>query len=221
MKTSRARSGPFRSRLHYTQEEIDRLAEDELQSVGLLPSSPAAINIDRYVEKRFFTPTYSDELPPTLLGFTEFGPSGPIEIVLNAQLASDPSPVAKRRVRTTIAHEAGHALLHAVLYLPTGQVTLLPEPAEQPRIPCKEQDFTRTSYDGKWWEYQANLAMSSLLLPRTLTTAALRDYVMTAALGATTLPIQHRQMAITDLSAIFDVNPVVAKIRIEHLFPVV
>lgn len=219
MKISRATSGPYRQRLHYTLEEIENLAEDELRLLGLLPDAPSPINIDRFVEKRFVTPTYSDELADTLLGYTEFGPSGPVEIVLNAQLASDTSTVAKRRVRTTVAHEAGHGLLHTILHLPTEQTSLLASADESPRIMCKEQDFARSGYDGKWWEYQANLAMSSLLLPRSLTRGAVRDLLMTTAMGGVVLPVQHRRQAIAQLSTTFDVNPIVAKIRLEQLFP--
>jgi len=216
MKISRATSGPYRDRLHYTMPEIETLTEDELRNFDLLPSTPGPINIDLYVEQRFLIPRY-EKLSATLLGYTEFGPEGPIDIVINEALASDKSIVAKRRVRTTIAHEGGHALLHTILHLDTGQTSLLTTAAER-RVMCKEEDLRRNSYDGKWWEYQANLAMSSLLLPKHLTMTALEPFLSKTSMGVRTLDPHNLTRAIRALSEIFDVNPIVAKIRIQQLF---
>src|SRR5262249_48119417 len=158
-------------RIYYTNEQIERITEDELRKYDLLPTQPSPINIDLFVEQRFVTPRY-DELRPNLLGYTEFGPSGPVEIVINQELASDQASVAKRRVRTTIAHEGSHAVLHAILHIDTGQTSLLRAGPDESRIMCKEEDLKRNAYDGKWWEYQANLGMSSFLLPKALTLTA-------------------------------------------------
>lgn len=217
MKVSRATSGPYRDRLHYTIPEIETLTEEELRQQDLLPAKPGPINIDLYVEQRFLTPRY-DTLSPTLLGYTEFGPNGPIDIVINAELASDRSTVAKRRVRTTIAHEGGHGLLHTILHLDTGQTTLLTSNPEERRFMCKEEDLQRNSYDGKWWEYQANLAMSSLLLPKHLTITALEPFLTKTVMGGQTIDPHNINRAASAISEIFDVNPIVAKIRIQQLF---
>lgn len=217
MKISKATSGPYRERIHYTTSELEELTAEELRNHQLLPAKPAPINIDLYVEQRFMVPRY-DDLPPTLLGYTEFGPNGPTEIVLNQELASDPSPVAKRRMRATIAHEAGHALLHPILYLDTGQTTLLSSAPEQPRIMCKETDLHRTQYDGKWWEYQANLAMGMLLLPKALTLTSLEPYLTKTGLGIRTMDPHNITRASRALSDTFDINPKAAKIRIAQLF---
>ena len=84
------------------------------------------------------------------------------------------------------------------------------------RFMCKEEDFKRSAYDGKWWEYQANLAMSSLLLPKALTITALATHCTTTPLGGTTITdIDTAARAISDT---FDVNPLAAKIRIKQLF---
>lgn len=219
MKTRPATSGPFRERLYYTADEIEHLTEEDLQKHGLLPSAPSPINIDLYVEQRFLVPRY-DDLRPTLLGYTEFGPSGPVDIVLNQELASDRSLLARRRMRTTVAHESGHALLHAILYLSTGQTSLLNEAeTEPPRILCKDQDLS-TGYNGRWWEYQANLAMGSLLLPKSLTLTALEPYLTRTGLGIRTLDPHNVRRAGRTLTDIFDVSQTVARIRIEHLFKI-
>ena len=110
MKTIRTTRGPFIARPHYTLQEIDRLCVDELWSVGCFPASPEAVRIDRFVEKRFgITAEYVD-LDEGILGYTKFGPKGPIAIVISQTLDEVGTVAANRRVRTTLAHEAGHIL---------------------------------------------------------------------------------------------------------------
>jgi len=211
--------GTFRWRLHYAAEEFECLTEQELKASDAFPSRPEPVNIDRYVEKRFLTPRY-ERLRPGLLGFTEFGPSGPIDIVISSELASDSSVLAKRRVRTTLAHEAGHAILHSVLYstATTGALLRAEDATSAQRILCKEEDVN-PARDGKWWEYQANMAMSSLLLPKRLLLTALAPYLTRVGPGERTLEPYVARRMVKPLSTTFDVNPVVVRLRLAHLFP--
>ena len=129
---------------------------------------------------------------------------------------------ADRRVRTTLAHEAGHGLLHAHLFVQSGQCKLFPEgQGNQPRVLCRDGGSSRAStYGGCWWEYQANRAIGAFLLPRTLVQIALDALMVpTGGLGLPTLPVQHRNAAIQRLSTVFDVNPVVARFRLLELLP--
>src|SRR5713226_7829376 len=57
-----------------------------------------------------------DDLPQQILGYTQFGPRGVERIVVSRRLAEEDSDVARRRDRATLAHEAGHGLLHAHLF---------------------------------------------------------------------------------------------------------
>src|SRR3989441_11554119 len=61
------------------------------------------------------TPTYED-LDKGVLGFTQFGRTGVQAIVVARALDEDGTRPAERRIRTTLAHEAGHGLLHAHLF---------------------------------------------------------------------------------------------------------
>jgi hypothetical protein len=116
MKTFRTKSGPFSERPHFEPAEIDRICDDELRKAGLCPSSSQAIRIDRFVEKRFkVSPEYQD-LPEGVLGYTRFTKKGVDAIVISAALDAAKDKVAERRLRTTLAHEAGHGLLHAYLF---------------------------------------------------------------------------------------------------------
>ena len=177
------------------------------------------MRIDRFVEKRFgVVPSYED-LPEGILGFTKFGRNGVQAIVVSRQLSEDASKVAERRLSATLAHESGHGLLHMHLFAledGTGQ-----------KILCRPDGVqgaggvgTTINYDGRWWEYQANRAIGALLLPRTLAQQAL-EFLLEGrgALGLKTLSSERRETAALALVDTFDVNPVVARIRLEDLFP--
>lgn len=231
MKTFRATSGPFAERPHFELYEIERICTEELHSVELFPTRPEPVRIERFVEKRFgVTPTY-DEMPQGVLGFTRFGAKGVESIVVSRALADDNGRVADRRLNTTIAHEAGHGLLHAHLFIFNEHVPSLfdgDSDVEALRILCREGkedggasgQRRRASYGGRWWEWQANRCMGALLLPKQLVSAALHDLTEEhGRLGGVLLPTSKKDHAASVLAEVFDVNPVVARLRLSELYP--
>jgi hypothetical protein len=93
-------------------------------------------------------------------------------MVVARVLADEGTAPAERRINTTLAHEAGHCLLHGHLFaMEASPITLFGADAVAnstgSKILCR--DGQRVGfYDGKWWEYQANQAIGALLLPRKL-----------------------------------------------------
>lgn len=228
MKTLRAKQGaPFRERPYYDLAEIERMCIDELNAQGLLPREPAAIRIDRFIEKRFRVIVEYADLPEGVLGYTRFGATGVQAVVVSRVLAEDGSTSAQRRVTTTLAHEAGHGLLHAHLFaLGKPQKALFDGQISEPKILCREDGTARGTgrpkYDGKWWEFQANQAIGGLLLPRFLVHKALERHLeQGGALGlGRSLPSDRRDAAAAELAEIFEVNPAVVKFRLQELYPV-
>jgi hypothetical protein len=228
VKTFRS-SGQFGEQPYYTLGEIEQICVDELQKCQLYPSEPVAIRIDRFVEKRFgIQPSYED-LPRGLLGFTRFGDNGVEEIVVSRNLDEEGSKVTERRLRTTLAHEgAGHGLLHAYLFaLGTELRSLFGDglDSKTPKILCRDDGATgirkshTNKYDGRWWEFQANQAMGAILLPRKLVELALDPLIVVSNLGQRVLLATQHEAAARLLADIFDVNPAVARIRIDALYP--
>jgi hypothetical protein len=159
-----------------------------------------------------------------VLGFSRFGKSGLEAVVVSRTLAEDPSSVAERRVSTTLAHEAGHALLHAHLFaLGDPQPGLFGEGVTGPKILCRDDAHPGRlqKYDGRWWEFQANLAIGALLLPTPLIALALKELM--ASEGTLklleTLRDSDRPKAVALIAGAFEVNPVVARIRLDELYP--
>jgi hypothetical protein len=224
MKTYRANTGPFAERPFYEQSEIEDMCVQELRKQNLYPAASGPIRIDRFVEKRFqLQPSY-DDLPPGLLGFTVFGPKGVQEIVVSKALDAEGTAVAERRIRTTLAHEAGHGLLHAHLFaLASDTKKLFGDGVSDDgtKILCRgeaEADGSPKRRSSKWWEYQANRVMGALLLPKPLVDAALAPlHVSQGKLGVPVLPEARAEEAARLLAEVFDVNPVVGRLRLKDL----
>jgi len=224
MKHLRSQSGPFIQRPFFKEGKIDSACEEELIKVGLFPSMPGPIRIDRFIEKRFgVTPTYED-LADGVLGLTRFSSHGVAEVVVAATLDSENSIVAERRIRTTLAHEAGHGLFHAHLFALSTANPLFGDASDpkRPKVLCREgaDGANPSGYRGDWWEFQANCAIGGLLLPKRLVIRALEPYlVATGSLGLKTFDLSRLEGAARHLSELFNVNPAVSRIRINQLYP--
>ena len=224
MKTLRGGAGRFPERPYFSDRVIEKMCADELRKVGLYPSQPEPVRIERFIEKRFrISPTYA-ELPDGVLGFTEFDTNGVTEVVIAASLEGPEGSPTERRLRATLAHEGGHGLMHAHLFaLGTKPASLFGEGDSTPKILCRdmlEETQLIRSYDGRWWELQANKAIGGLLMPRSLVEEAIRSFtVPLGSLGQVTVPDTNREAAVRELANIFNVNPVVARIRLADIFP--
>jgi len=225
MKTIRSKSGPFFERPHFQPSEIDRICVDELRKAGLYPASPQAIRVDRLVEKRFGVAAEYEDLPAGVLGYTRFSKTGVEAIIISAALDTERGKVAERRVRTTLAHEAGHGLLHAYLFaLDDTPLHLFDADSHtEHQILCRDvqgEEQKARAYHGRWWEFQANRAMGGLLCPMALVQEALKPFLISnGSLGAIILEDQRRDNAVRAVSEVFDVNPIVARIRVDELYP--
>lgn len=223
MRTFRSSAGPFMERPYYTVDEVERICVDSLRKEGLFPENPEPIRIDRFIEKRFkVIPEYKD-LGPGVLGMAEFGKNGVKGITVAQALDDENSITAERRIRSTLAHEGGHGLLHTHLFAFEADGLLFGENTPTgPVVLCRDISGSAKSskYSGQWWEFQANLAIGSLLMPRTLVMKAIDKFMEPSGqLGLKNLVQVKRMEAVVELSEIFDVNQIVASIRIDELFP--
>lgn len=210
-------------RPYFENHQVEAWAVRELDALSLLPATPGPIRIERFVERRFdIGGVVYDELPLGILGFTVFGPRGVQEVVVSRSLTDEETQVAERRVRTTLAHEAGHGLMHVGLFEGAdGSLELFSDDSDvtHEKILCRDQP-SGPGYHGRWWEFQANMMMAALLLPGELVLEAVSQLTVRAGLlGHNTLPRSSFEVAVPFLSELFDVNPVVAQYRLEGLYP--
>jgi len=208
---------------------MDRMCEEELRKAGYMPDKPSPVRIDRFVEKHYARIDYVD-LPEGVLGCTEFAKTGKVVRVVIASALDSKETHVERRLRSTIAHEAGHCMLHPSLFISDGlQSTFQNETmafVKEMKFMCRDTDIRpeaeqKKAYDGRWWEYQANRAIGGFLLPKKLVEVAIEPFITKTSLGtAGVLDESRRREAVYLLADTFDVNPKAAEIRLSEMYPV-
>ena len=167
----------FGERLYFEAHEFDQMMDDLRMRAGAdVFREGSGIDVDLVLYKAFGLEADYVDLPAGVLGRTIFDRMGQAQVEVSRDLdeavASD--DLARRRLRTTLAHEVGHVACHSTLFIEdTATMSLFPEDGapEQDGILCREAsvgDYDERRYRGEWWEYQANQCMAALLLPRKL-----------------------------------------------------
>ncbi len=224
MKEFRAREGRFPLRLHYELAEIDTICLGALRDAKMLPSEPQAIEIDRFLEGHWKVRLLYEDHDPNTMGSTVFDTKGQvIGFTVARWLDEEGSISSDRRLRSTLAHEGGHGLLHQRLFIedPTPSLFESNQGPNNPRnFVCRSSDIRpagATPYSGEWWEWQANRAIGGLLLPIPLVRKVVAPFTEETRFG-TALKEHQRSTAEKELVEVFDVNPVVARIRLNEMF---
>lgn len=221
MRERRSRTNPFGKILYYDRGEIEERCESALAESGCLPDSPEPIEIESFIERALGAQIAYEDMEDDVLGFAIFDGSGGTCVVGAAKALFDDGNSGARRVRSTLAHEAGHGILHGKLFVSAEASHSFLEgnyDHRQRRIMCRDSDF-RAGYDGRWWEWQANQAIGGFLIPCGLLERSVRPFLTTVGrLGVLTLPEKNRDAAKRAVARTFDVNPVVAEIRLAGAF---
>jgi hypothetical protein len=184
MNPVRNAAGPFCRRLYLHENRIEDVCRTALSAVDLMPTSPGPIRIDRFIFLRFGIEEEFKSLPEHIMGCAKFTRQGLKRIIINRQLAEEESMVSRVRVRSTLAHEAGHGLFHTDLFVEKlnvesagqlfGEETGIFESVDKDGFLCRAEGGMQSVPKFEWWEYQANLAMAALLLPKNLLIEAAR-----------------------------------------------
>lgn len=175
MKTRKDLSSPWGVRLYFDESEFEAMMAEVLFKAG-----PEAfrdghgVDVDLVLFKVYGIEADYVDLPDGVLGRTLFRKDGSAQIEVSRGLAdaAETDQLARRRFRTTLAHEAGHVTCHRQLFISdTDTLSLFgdaPAEPEKPAILCRNTSIAATGYQGEWWEFQANRCMASLLLPKRL-----------------------------------------------------
>ncbi len=166
-------------RVWYAPDEIEQLAENELENAGLMPSlASPVVDIEALLERHLgaVLDQYSD-LGSEVLGATQFAPGKAPRVLINRDLTAmaldqvPPEPGRYGRWRATVAHEAGHIIFHRILFETSeDQITLFEIDTTPPKSPelmrCLNRTVSFSNPVADWREVQANRAMAALLMPR-------------------------------------------------------
>src|ERR1035438_1691674 len=224
MKVIRTPGRGLGQRLVFEESEFDTIGLQALRSANLLSGTPGPVRIDRFVESQFGVTIDYQDLGEGILGATTFRKDGSIQgITVSDHLAA---ATASLLFRSTVAHESGHGLLHPILFMEDGfQADFRLDNAnpKRRRILCRSRDINpgqRHGYDGRWWEYQANRMIGSLLLPRALVIAAAAPFLGHHAVTQSPfIKDVDRLAASKTLAAIFEVSSSCMDIRLDDIFP--
>ena len=180
---------PFISKPFYRPEKIEKVCRDALKEHDLLPVEPSPVRIERLLEKRWDISEQYLPLGDGITGFAGFSEEGLVGVAVNIELAEDQAVPARRRVRSTLAHEIGHGLFHEDLWKEVFENRKQPSLFDEKEITydgftdngflCRTNTVEATkpiNVKNEWWEFQANKAMASLLLPSHLVAKALEPY---------------------------------------------
>jgi hypothetical protein len=214
-------SADGRRRIWYRDDEIERRTSDELIAASVMPQPPAVrVDIEALIEGHLGALVdYGVDLPPQLLGFTEFTKPpriGISRVLTDAATRPDALPAILGRWRATLAHEAAHVLFHAPLYAPLEAEP--GRPNSQP-IRCSRATLEGLNPGTDWREVQANKGMGALLMPKTLFEA--RAAAAFEARGRFVPPVSAAEDAIEPivrlLASAFEVSMQAARIRLHVL----
>ncbi len=154
-------------RLWYDETEIDSIMEDELRRAGNPRlNGGSAVDVDGFIENHLHVTPQFVPLAIDVRGATDFFPDGRVEMRVSRELSerADGERGAEHLIRTTLAHEGAHVLLHRQLFLRQSEEMFGGQTSR--RELCRDVRHVGRAYSGEWWEWQANRGMGALLLPK-------------------------------------------------------
>ena len=223
MNAGKTEAGPFYRRLYIPEANLERICKEALASVDLLPEEPGPVRIERFIYLNFSIEEEYEEMPDHIMGCAKFTRQGLRRIIINRQLAEKDDHVSKLRVRSTLAHEAGHGLFHTGLFVEKlnleaaghlfGNAAEACDSVTGEGFVCRAEAGINRVPAFEWWEYQANFAMAALLLPKHLILGAARTVLHQVLTGAGTFESRVHE-AERELAAIFKVSRQMVSIRL-------
>ena len=174
MRIVRDNQSPWGQRVWFEDIEFDVMMDEARARAGKdVFTEGRGVDVEIILERVYGVVADYIDLPSGILGRTRFYPDGRLEVEVSRELseAAELDDVARRRLRSTLGHECGHIVAHGHLHLEDTRSGRLfeQESVKEPSVLCRGEaigSFKSGGYGGRWWEYQANRAMASLLLPR-------------------------------------------------------
>lgn len=214
-------------RTFFSRAEIEKMANDELRSVGCRPQQPEPIALEKYLQRRHGLEAVITDLDPGLMGSADLtNPRQPV-ISIATEIFNGPAP----RYRSTLAHEIGHLVLHASLFLEEEFLRALElrRRGLHRGFACSATDIDEAPRERVnkadplfHLEYQANLFMVAQALPRPLVRMCVAPWTRTTSLrggGRETILIEaHREEAIHSVAKTFIVSRTMATFRLAELY---
>lgn len=219
---------PWGKQLRFDDSEFEAMMDEMRDRAGPECFTPGkGVDVDLVLLSAIESEADYVDLPAGIMGRTLFAPDGSVKIEVSRQLSDDAErgKTARRRLRTTLAHEAGHVACHRGLFIRDTETLSLFSAAQigsataKPPIMCRGENMGQRGYSGEWWEFQANRCMAALLLPKRLfstsTTKILADGGF--ASGEDCVKRGHGESLVRELSDEYDVSQTATLFRLQAL----
>lgn len=173
------KTGRFRLRPYYTDDELERICEDEITTFlrerhGTVTFPVSTSDLTILVEQHVADLDNGCDLPDGQDGYTDFFPRARPEVKIASRLQQE---YLENRLRTTLTHEHGHVRLHGFLFqLDDGLQQLFDGKPEQVQSRCKRETIEGRAPATDWMEWQAGFACGALLMPKTALMATVNRF---------------------------------------------
>jgi hypothetical protein len=210
------RTGRFRERPYWESSELEEISDRTItgflrERYGFdripVPTEALTLLIERDAADLDLSANLSDQ-EHEVFGVTYFFSGKRPQVKILRELWEQSWRV--NRLRTTLAHEYGHVLLHAWLY-------------DRPEAPPGPQTcYWRTMLPSMstidWMEWQAGYVSGALLMPESFIRRAAEAYFQRRHIG-TPVPRDTREGAelAQRISLVFEVSPEAATVRLSQL----
>jgi len=175
MRTWKDPKSPWGMKSYFADAEFEVMMDNLRAHVGSeCFAEGQGIDVDLVLLRCFAVEADYVDLPPNTLGRTFFAPDGRVQVQVSRYLAelAEGDETARRRLRTTMAHECGHISCHRQFFIRDCEtLSLFTDDRiakSEPAILCRNETVGKHAYKGEWWEFQANQCMAALLLPKEL-----------------------------------------------------
>lgn len=226
MKSWNDSRSPWGVQLRFEDREFEAMMDEmryRTASDGFTPGK--GVDVELVMIKAIGVEADYTELPPGVLGRSLFDSDGGVRIEVSRTLSDEAevSAVARRRLRTTLAHECGHVACHRSLFIRDTESLSLFEGSPtntiaDRRILCRSEGIG-TVYRGEWWEFQANRCMAALLLPRQMVGNSVKKLLADGGYSTAVECLERGdgERLIADLSREYDVSQTATLYRLQGL----
>ena len=226
MKQRQDPQSPWGIRLYFEDSEFEAMMDDLRRKAGQGCFTPGeGVDVDLVLLRALEIEADYVWMPEGTIGRTIFSKDGRAEIQVSRELSdeAEADSLARRRLRTTLAHEVGHVACHPQLFLGDTSTLSLFDPdesiADKPPIMCRAESVGQFRYAGDWWEFQANQCMAALLMPQKLFQAQVEALLEVKEVATFEQAIlnDRANAIVRDLSGHFDVSKQAVFFRLKKL----
>lgn len=160
MRSWRDPRSPWGKQIRFDEHEFESMMDEMRERTGSDSFTPGkGIDVELVLLRAIGAEADYVDLPANTLGRTVFSEDGAVRIEVSRVLSDEAEgdTLARRRLRTTLAHECGHVVCHRSLFMQdTESLSLFAashldaRATARPAILCRSESISSKGYAGEW-----------------------------------------------------------------------